>query len=47
MTGDAKGGIGVLSFDLAMCIIVPIIYMALREFASVHDVHRILTLSQI
>ncbi|EPS99286.1 hypothetical protein FOMPIDRAFT_1024306 [Fomitopsis schrenkii] len=30
MTGDAKGGIGILSFDLITCIIVPIIYMVLH-----------------
>ncbi|KZT68611.1 hypothetical protein DAEQUDRAFT_671191 [Daedalea quercina L-15889] len=35
-TGDAKGGIGILSFDLTMCIIVPIIYMALHIIVQGH-----------
>ncbi|KAI0729154.1 pheromone A receptor-domain-containing protein [Fomitopsis betulina] len=30
MTGDAKGGIGILSFDLITCIAIPVTYMVLH-----------------
>lgn len=33
MTGDAKGGIGILSFDLITCIAIPVTYMVLREYS--------------
>ncbi|KAH9837860.1 pheromone A receptor-domain-containing protein [Rhodofomes roseus] len=36
VTGDARGGIGVLSFDLTMCIIVPVVYMVLHIIVQSH-----------